>query len=395
MRKTSQILLAAIVVGTILMGIGYAAVQNITLNISGTVAADPNQANFKVRFARTPAPTVSDSTYATAGITDDHNATINVSGLTAKDQSITATYTIENASADLSADLAISATNTNTEYFEISSQLAKTSLKAAETTTVTLTVKLIKTPLESVSSTVGVQMLAMAVQPGEEGSSGLTNDFSQVPETPLAVITNDNIGEYIDLGNQVIKTASTTDDWRILYKDSDYIYAILSDYLPATLIQESEFLQTNPSEHPYGITTIVSEAVQISYGLNKTSAWSSFANKIPGAVAYGGPSNEMLLNSYNTNNKTTFIYIQSMQKIAADSNDYDLYVPHSEIYQNCHGYFTSSTIGENYGAYWIKYDGIVEYASYYTDAYKYGIRPVVVIPNTTPYEYIDGIWTIK
>ena len=182
MRQTSKIILATIVAASILLGLGYAAIQNITLNITGTAAADPSQSNFKVRFIHNPAPTVTDSTFAIASITDDYNATLNVSGLTAKGQSVSATYTIENASADLSADLAISTTNTNTEYFKISSQLAKTSLIAGEKTTVTVTVELTKTPLESVSSTIGVQMLAIAVQPGEEGSSGLTNDFSQTPE---------------------------------------------------------------------------------------------------------------------------------------------------------------------------------------------------------------------
>lgn len=188
MRQTSKIILATIVAASILLGLGYAAIQNITLNITGTAAADPNQSNFKVRFINNPAPTVTDSTYAIASITDDYNATINVSGLTTKGQTVSATYTIENASVDLSADLAISTTNTNTEYFKISSQLAKTSLIAGEKTTVTVTVELTKTPLESVSSTIGVQMLAMAVQPGEEGSSGLTNGESQTPENTLALV---------------------------------------------------------------------------------------------------------------------------------------------------------------------------------------------------------------
>ena len=188
MRQTSKIILATIVAASILLGLGYAAIQNITLNITGTAAADPNQSNFKVRFINNPAPTVTDSTYAIASITDDYNAIINVSGLTTNGQTVSATYTIENASADLSADLAISTTNTNTEYFKISSQLAKTSLIAGAKTTVTVTVELTKTPLESVSSTIGVQMLAMAVQPGEEGSSGLTNGESQTPENTLALV---------------------------------------------------------------------------------------------------------------------------------------------------------------------------------------------------------------
>lgn len=394
MRKTSQILLAAIVVGTILMGIGYAAVQNITLNISGTVAADPNQANFKVRFARTPAPTVSDSTYATAGITDDHNATINVSGLTAKDQSITATYTIENASADLSADLAISATNTNTEYFEISSQLAKTSLKAAETTTVTLTVKLIKTPLESVSSTVGVQMLAMAVQPGEEGSSGLTNDFAQSPDSStLEIVKNENIGDYIDLGNNIIKTSSTEDDWRILYKDDEFVYAILSDYLPAAQIPPIEKIKTNTNEFLYGINAIQSDASLIPSGLNESESWNEFANNIDGATVFGGPSNQILIESYYAKNNVLFDNFDDF-KVDFSLEESDLYMPHQEIYEKCQGYYTS-TDKFGVGAYWVEYNGKSGNVSYYPSEYIYGVRPVVLIPINTKCENINDIWTVK
>ena len=39
------------IIAILLLGIGYAAIQNITLNITGTATADPNQANFKVMFS--------------------------------------------------------------------------------------------------------------------------------------------------------------------------------------------------------------------------------------------------------------------------------------------------------------------------------------------------------
>lgn len=183
MKKTSVIILVTIIAVSILLGLGYAAIQNVTLNIAGSAEATPNQSNFKVKFMRDPAPTVSDSTHATANITDDLNATINVSGLTGKGQNVTATYSIENASDDLSADLAVLTTNSNTEYFYVSSRLAETSIEAGSNTTVTVTVELIKTPIDqNVSSTIGVQITGIPVEPGEEGSSGLTNDFSQAPE---------------------------------------------------------------------------------------------------------------------------------------------------------------------------------------------------------------------
>ena len=54
--------------------------------------------------------------------------------LSKKGEIVTATYILQNASTDLSTDLSVSTTNSNTEYFTLSSELAKTSLKAGETT---------------------------------------------------------------------------------------------------------------------------------------------------------------------------------------------------------------------------------------------------------------------
>ncbi|MBR3614723.1 MAG: leucine-rich repeat domain-containing protein [Clostridia bacterium] len=180
MKKTNKIILASAIVAVILLGIGYAAIQNITLNINGTAAADPSQSNFKIMFSGTP--TVSDDTYVTAAITDDTNATINVEGLTKKGDVVTATYTVQNASTDLSADLGVSTTNSNTEFFTLSSEIDKTSLVAGEATTLTVTVELTKTPItESVRATIGVQLEAIPVQPGEEGTSEGINGSSQTP----------------------------------------------------------------------------------------------------------------------------------------------------------------------------------------------------------------------
>ena len=78
MSKTSKIILITIIMTSILLGLGYAAIQNITLNIAGTAVADPNQSNFKVKFTGTPA--VSDSTYVTANITGDTTADVVVFG---------------------------------------------------------------------------------------------------------------------------------------------------------------------------------------------------------------------------------------------------------------------------------------------------------------------------
>lgn len=164
MTNTNKIIAAIVIVAILIIGVGYAAISNITLNITGTAAATPNDANFAVAFSGTP--TVSDATKVTAAVTDEENATINVTGLIAKGDIATATYTIQNTSADLSAELSATVTNSNEEYFEVTYDLGATNIAKGAATTITVTVELIKTPItDSVSSTVGVQIIAEPVQP--------------------------------------------------------------------------------------------------------------------------------------------------------------------------------------------------------------------------------------
>ena len=336
MKKTNKIIITLVIVAMLLLGIGYAAIQNITLNIEGTATADPSQSNFSVKFTGTPK--VSDSTYVTAGITDDINATISVNGLTQKGQIVSAEYTVQNVSTDISADLSVATTNSNTEYFTLKSELAKTSLTAGEATTVKVTVELTKTPIAgSVNSTIGVRLTAMPVEPGKEGTSEGINGSSQTPETSsepsIGDITNDNIGEYIDLGNNIVGTEATTDDWRILYKEGDTVYAILADYLPASQVPESAGLDANSTEYPYSVCSN-KEADSLINGLKDETAWSSFANGIAGATAIGSPTAELLMSSYNTKNKTELVYT-NQPSLDSQTEDYDLYVPHTSIYDNC------------------------------------------------------------
>jgi hypothetical protein len=164
MTKTSKIVLGIVIAAVLIIGVGYAAIQNITLYIDGTVTANADQANFTVKLSGTPQ--VSDATKVTASVVDDTHATLNVSGLTAKGESVTATYTIQNTSADLSADLSASVTNSNNEYFKVTQEIAKSNIEKGAATTITVTVELIKTPITaSETSTIGVTVTAAPVQP--------------------------------------------------------------------------------------------------------------------------------------------------------------------------------------------------------------------------------------
>lgn len=390
MRKTTKIIISVLAATVLLLGLGYAAIQSITLNISGTASADPNQANFNVKFTGTPE--VSDDTSVTARITNDTNATIDISGLTQKGESVNAIYTIQNLSTDLSADLSVATTNSNTEYFTLSSRLAKTSLASGETTTVMVTVELTKTPLaESVSSTIGVQLTAVPVQPGKEGTSGTTDDYSQTPGITLEQVTNDNIGDYIDLGNNIIGTESTSDDWRILYKEGDIVYAILTDYLPADLVPESAGLDTNTEYYPYSVWSEADRDTLLN-GFKNESAWSNFTNGIQGALATGSPTAELLFKSYNTKNGTELVYTNDPE-LDSLTKDYDLYVPNTKTIDVCDGYWLVSPCANNSDGVWILTSNGRVLDHYYA-LELVAVRPVVALPSSTKVALIDGVWKV-
>lgn len=150
----------------VLLAVGFAAITAVNLVITGNTTATPDQKNFKVVF--TGEPETSDPGKVTADINegDPTKATMDVSGLTAKDQFVTATFEIQNKSADLSAALSATTENTNTTYFDVSYNIAEPTIAKGETTTITVTVTLLKTPIAGdENGTTTVTITADPVQP--------------------------------------------------------------------------------------------------------------------------------------------------------------------------------------------------------------------------------------
>jgi len=177
MRRTnSKIIGGILLVAILLVAVGYAAITKVGLNIDGTAKSEGNPDNFKVDLIGEPQTSGDGTTTATINTADKTQGTMNVSGLNAKGQTAIATYTVKNQSADLSADLTAEATSTNDEYFEVQCSLEKTTLKAQEQTTMTVKVKLLKTPIdetkENLSTEIGVNIDAEPKQPGEENNGG-------------------------------------------------------------------------------------------------------------------------------------------------------------------------------------------------------------------------------
>ena len=179
MRRNTKIVGGILLVAILLVAVGYAVITKVGLNIDGTAKSEGNPDNFKVELIGEPQTSGDGTTTATINTADKTQGTMNVSGLNAKGQTAIATYTVKNQSADLSADLTAKATSTNDEYFEVQCSLDKTTLKAQEETTMTVKVKLLKTPIdetkENLSTEIGINVDAEPKQPGEETNGGSTS----------------------------------------------------------------------------------------------------------------------------------------------------------------------------------------------------------------------------
>ena len=202
MGKNTKIVGGILLIAIILVAVAYAAITNVGLNINGVGNAQAKQENFKVEFIGTPSTSGKGTTTATISSDDKTQGSVNVTGLNAKGDEAVATYTVKNQSSDISADLTAEATSSNEEYFEVICSLEKTTLKAQEETTLKVTVRLLKTPIdetkEDLKSNIGVSIKAEPKQPGEEANGGsetvsskkttkpyLPTGFTQVSGTTL------------------------------------------------------------------------------------------------------------------------------------------------------------------------------------------------------------------
>ncbi len=187
-RANNKIIGVIVLLAIVLVAVGYAAITNVTLNIKGTAKSEGNPDNFKVELIGEPQTSGDGTTTATINTADKTQGTMNVSGLNAKGQTAIATYTVKNQSTDLSADLTAKAISTNDEYFEVQCSLEKTTLKAQEQTTMTVKVKLLKTPIdetkENLSTEIGVNINAEPKQPGEEINGGATTVVNKKKTNP-------------------------------------------------------------------------------------------------------------------------------------------------------------------------------------------------------------------
>lgn len=166
MKNKRSLLGLGLIVLVLVLGVGYAVVSSVPLDIAGT--ASVKETDLKVSF--NGVTNVSDEARVSASSVDGSlSATITVTDLELND-TVTATYTIKNEETDVNAEvIKASIENDKSDYFKVTTDVdssAKT-ITAGGTTTVTVTVKLVKTPVADTDSTanITVNLTASPVQP--------------------------------------------------------------------------------------------------------------------------------------------------------------------------------------------------------------------------------------
>lgn len=165
MKKRKSFVSLALLVAVLILGVGY-AINSIDLKVNGDVSISADDSNFTVEF--TEATVTGDGNTATIG--DKTTATLDVKSLKTVGDTITATYTITNKSkAGVSASLteptvAYTEGGTANGYYEATAALGTTNAIAPNgTTTLTVTVKLVKAPLDDVTGKFTVSFKANPV----------------------------------------------------------------------------------------------------------------------------------------------------------------------------------------------------------------------------------------
>ena len=163
MKNRKKMITTALIVLVLLLGVGYATVSSVNLNINGTANAETKE--LQVFYDGTNSGTSAKVTAISSPV-NTRAATFTVENMTLN-ETVTMTFEVKNYEKDVNATLAAPnvTENTKPEYFQVTTSCDKTTLNAGDTATITVNVKLIKTPVtaEAGSTTVTVGMAASPV----------------------------------------------------------------------------------------------------------------------------------------------------------------------------------------------------------------------------------------
>ena len=219
-KKHLKILIFTLI-AIVTLGIGYAGITAINLVINGDATASVNQENFKVHF--TQALAISGSTGASGTSTidsqDDTKATFDVTGLTKVGDYAEAVYTVRNDSNGVGAEISLSVSNSNSEYFKVTETILDNKLQAGEETTAKVKVEMIKTPItDSVSTSITATLTASPLEDAEATGGSPASKVAGDPEsfstdswaTIQKAVQNNNTSAY-NVGDTKKVTINGTD----------------------------------------------------------------------------------------------------------------------------------------------------------------------------------------
>lgn len=201
-KKTLQIVLL-VVIAVVTLGIGYAAISAVNLIINGNATASVDQNNFKVHFTQAQAISGSTGVSGTSTIDsqDDTKAMFDVTGLTKVGDYAEAVYTVRNDSNGVGAEISLSVSNSNSEYFKVTETILDDKLQAGEETTAKVRVEMIKTSItDAVSTSITATLTATPLEDAE--ASGGTEQEEIVPK-PISYVYTINGVDFIYVNTDI------------------------------------------------------------------------------------------------------------------------------------------------------------------------------------------------
>ena len=166
MKQRKTVIVAFLLAAVLLLGVGYAALTDV-LDITGS--ADVNQSAAEDAFNEDiyfkTAVANDDGNTASVNLDNNDKASFTANNLKGKGDKATFTFTIVN-DGDLDATVTPSiSSNTNTEYFGISSDWEgqPKTLTAGGSLTYTVTVELLETPTVTISGSFIIELTAVSI----------------------------------------------------------------------------------------------------------------------------------------------------------------------------------------------------------------------------------------
>ena len=220
----------------------------------------------------------------------------------------------------------------------------------------------------------------------QDGSGVSASCAVTINPTLTSQITGADYGKAIDY-SVTVKNSSNEDitlsNWRVFYNDKteNKVYIIYDGYLPKDLIPSSTGMATSGTYQAYWDETNFSTNEEAVATLKNTTYWSAFAGGVTDAIAYGGPTNAMFVNSWNENpsvNETTLLVETATLGLTDTSK---LYIPYTSVEQGCSGYWLALPRANFTNSMWrVNYNGEVGISRYGSN-YNYGLRPLVCLPS--------------